>query len=163
MKVRKMALSGAAVITKSLCLIFFASTFVIPLVSSALTCRDENGDPVDWYIIYKLPHLQKHPNPLIRRGIGYFYMDANRPEFALSAKNLTLKDHAIAHTLAGVYDNADNPDVAYTLYNDQIPGGGWSVKFGHTKGALALDQESGWWLIHSLPHFPPKAEDGYSL
>ena len=140
-----------------------AVVFLVPSVTCDLTCRDENGDPVDWFIIYKLPHLRHHPDALVREGIGYFYMDARRPEFSLSRKNLTLADHAIAHTLGGVYENADNPDVGYVLYNDQIPGGGWSEKFGHTKGALALDSQTGWWLIHSLPHFPPKAADGYSL
>jgi len=147
-------------------IIFFLTTalFLTRFVSGELTCRDESGNPVDWFVIYKLPHMKRHPNALIRKGIGYFYMDANRPAFDLSDRNLTLKDHAIAHTLAGVYDNYNNKDdIGYVLYNDQVPGGGWSEKFGHTKGALALDAESGWWLVHSLPHFPPKAEDGYSL
>ena len=149
--------------TNVLFLLTLICVAAVAFVHGDLTCRDENGDPVDWFIIYKLPHLKKHPNPLVRKGIGYFYMDAHRPEFVLSDRNLTLKNHAIAHTLAGVYDNADDDHVGYALYNDQIPGGGWSEKFGHTKGALALDEKSGWWLVHSLPHYPPPADEGYSL
>jgi hypothetical protein len=45
----------------------------------------------------------------------------------------------------------------------QLPDRNWSRTYGHTKGDLALDRSSGWWLVHSLPRFPPKAEDGYSL
>ena len=79
---------------------------VVPFVNGDLTCRDENGDPVDWFIMYKMPRLKHHPEPLVREGIGYFYMDANRPEFVLSTKNLTHKNHALFYTLAPVYDSA---------------------------------------------------------
>lgn len=143
--------------------ILLSATIAVPGVHCALTCRDEDGSPVDWFIIYKLPHMREHGNPLVREGIGYFYMDANHPHFTLSERNLTLKNHAVAHTLAGIYDNVDDSKIGYALYNDQVPGGGWSEKFGHTKGALALDRESGWWLVHSLPHFPPHGNDGYTL
>ena len=32
---------------------------------------------------------------------------------------------------------------------------------GHTKGAIAFDNESGFWMVHSVPHYPPAATDGY--
>ena len=136
---------------------------VVPFVNGDLTCRDENGDPVDWFIMYKLPRLRKHPEALVREGIGYFYMDANQPEFTLSKNNLTHKDHALFHTLAPVYESDPDSDIGYVFYNDQTPDGQWSLKYGHTKGSLALDQRSGWWLIHSLPHFPNEVSYGYGM
>lgn len=33
--------------------------------------------------------------------------------------------------------------------------------YGHTKGAVAFDMQSGFWLIHSVPRFPAKASTGY--
>ena len=33
---------------------------------------------------------------------------------------------------------------------------------GHTKGALAFDGETGFWLVHSVPRYPPAAADGYA-
>ena len=136
---------------------------VVPFVNGDLTCRDENGDPVDWFIMYKMPRLKHHLEPLVREGIGYFYMDANRPEFVLSTKNLTHKNHALYHTLAPVYDSALDSDLGYVFYNDQTPDGKWSEKYGHTKGSLALDQKTGWWLVHSLPHFPNELAYGYGM
>jgi len=32
---------------------------------------------------------------------------------------------------------------------------------GHTKGVVAFDGESGFWLIHSVPRYPPMVSDGY--
>jgi len=155
-------------------LFLFLAIAVVPFVNGDLTCRDENGDPVDWFIMYKMPRLKHHPEPLVRKGIGYFYMDANRPEFVLSTKNLTHKNHALFYTLAPVYDSASDStmgqkqtivdsDLGYVFYNDQTPDGKWSEKYGHTKGSLALDQKSGWWLVHSLPHFPNELAYGYGI
>jgi len=140
-------------------------TLLLPLVSCEVTCRDENGHPVDWFIIYKAPRLKQHPDPLFAEGIGYFYMDAKKPEFKISDRNLSTTNTAIGHTLADVYTAAqsDSDDVGYMLYNDQTPDHEFSLKYGHTKGDLALDSEMGWWLIHSLPRFPNKGKDGYSL
>lgn len=35
----------------------------------------------------------------------------------------------------------------------------WSK--GHTKGVLGFDAMSGFWLVHSVPKFPPFAKDSY--
>jgi len=133
------------------------------LTESEITCRDENNNPVDWFIVYKLPRIPRHPDPLVSSGIGYFYMDSNDPKFRFGHRKLSTKNHAIANTLRDVYEKKDDPNVGYILYNDQLPDRNWSRTYGHTKGDLALDHNSGWWLVHSLPRFPPKAKDGYSL
>ncbi|XP_068098558.1 deoxyribonuclease-2-beta isoform X3 [Hyperolius riggenbachi] len=51
--------------------------------------------------------------------------------------------------------------TAYMLYNDAPPGVYNLTKHGHTKGILLFDQKQGFWLIHSVPHFPPFPEDGF--
>lgn len=42
----------------------------------------------------------------------------------------------------------------YIAYNDQPPEGDDSVYYGHTKGVVMADRTGGFWLIHSVPHYP---------
>jgi hypothetical protein len=39
-------------------------------------CFDQNGQPVDWWLILKLPALRDNPTPFIAQGYGYAYLDA---------------------------------------------------------------------------------------
>ncbi|KAJ7332553.1 hypothetical protein JRQ81_014733 [Phrynocephalus forsythii] len=53
--------------------------------------------------------------------------------------------------------------TAYVIYNDGPPNNmNYSWTRGHSKGFLFLDQDKGFWVIHSIPEFPPFPEDGYS-
>ncbi|KAK2540259.1 Dnase2b [Columba guinea] len=52
--------------------------------------------------------------------------------------------------------------IAYAIYNDEVPKSNSNAwKRGHTKGFLLLDKSQGFWVIHSVPLFPPIPEDGY--
>ncbi|XP_077870092.1 plancitoxin-1-like [Saccoglossus kowalevskii] len=48
------------------------------------------------------------------------------------------------------------------MYNDEWPNGKTSTNRGHTKGDLCLDDESGFWLVHSTPVFPNFSNESYS-
>lgn len=37
------------------------------------------------------------------------------------------------------------------------------MTLGHTKGVVMGDSESGLWLIHSVPHYPPEAKSNVYL
>lgn len=39
-------------------------------------------------------------------------------------------------------------------YNDEPPESTYSANCGHTKGVLVADDQSGFWMIHSVPKFP---------
>ena len=47
----------------------------------------------------------------------------------------------------------------WLLYNDQPPNGN-TGRYGHAKGIVNVDYQVGFWLIHSVPHFPPAPNGG---
>lgn len=52
--------------------------------------------------------------------------------------------------------------VLYMAYNDQPPEGDDTVYYGHTKGVVMADRTGGFWLIHSVPHYPSVADSQYT-
>lgn len=49
----------------------------------------------------------------------------------------------------------------YAMYNDEPPGEGAVSTYGHTKGVVAFDSQTGFWLVHSTPHFSSAQSAGY--
>ncbi|KAJ8969395.1 hypothetical protein NQ314_001794 [Rhamnusium bicolor] len=45
-------------------------------------------------------------------------------------------------------------DFMYILYNDQPPNRKSKANKGHNKGVVMANNTSGFWLVHSVPHFP---------
>ncbi|XP_044253894.1 plancitoxin-1 [Tribolium madens] len=121
------------------------------IVSSALQCMNENNDPVDWLIVYKLPKL-KHENKLIEDGVGYVYLSSKNTQWTFSKNSINETNSIIATTLQPFYSRLN--ETTYVLYNDQPPNGESNPSKGHTKGVILTNFESGFWLIHSVPHFP---------
>lgn len=118
------------------------------VVSKGVTCLDENMQPVDWWFILKLPD-----------GFRYSYYDSN----STSRKLEPYKDRflnttftgSLASTLHQVYENKRG--LGYAFYNDEFPTSDSQVSTtydAHAKGVLAMDNSSGFWLIHSVPKFP---------
>lgn len=48
----------------------------------------------------------------------------------------------------------------WSLYNDSPPNASYVWNFGHTKGIVMANSEQGFWLIHSVPNFPPVPKSG---
>ena len=122
--------------------------------SGGMQCRDENGFPVDWFVVFKYPD-----------GSSYAYADphhAHSPGLATSPFTLdSSNDGAVAHTLQQVYEG--NPyEVGHVMYNDEWPDAHKHGTGGHTKGVLGFDDSGGFWLIHSVPRFPVPASDKYT-
>ncbi|RWS25138.1 plancitoxin-1-like protein [Leptotrombidium deliense] len=124
-----------------------------------LYCKDENGNDVDWFIIYKLPKINQRELSYFADGLKYAYISGPaikgrsvKKEWKLSKKQIGDQDSILANTLLPVYNNIDK--YSSIMYNDDVPGVGAKTNYAHAKGVLAMDDESGFFLIHSIPRFP---------
>nr|XP_008505480.1 PREDICTED: deoxyribonuclease-2-alpha [Equus przewalskii] len=113
-----------------------------------LTCYGDSGQPVDWFVVYKLP-----------RGLRYKYMDGDSRGWREGADFINSSAGAVGRSLLPLY-RSNASQLAFLLYNDQPPQSSRardSSSRGHTKGVLLLDRDGGFWLVHSVPRFPPPA------
>jgi len=121
----------------------------------AIGCKDESGNPVDWWTIIKVPWLSHSSDTLAATGYAYLYADINTPNLQLTGKRLDSVNSALTHTLNQLY-GADNTNTGWVLYNDQPPeNNSTNPSFGHTKGVMIFDRNGGFWLLHSAPRWPP--------
>jgi deoxyribonuclease-2 len=125
-----------------------------------LQCLDENGKPVDWFVVMKFPRISKSSDPLIKTGEGFVSMTSlDDDDWKMSKVAVGDNSAAAGRTMAPVYE--DN-DFLYIMYNDQPPEGEESGTLGHTKGSVVFDGTSGFWLVHSAPRYVPEQKSGYS-
>ncbi|KAI1891981.1 hypothetical protein AGOR_G00149300 [Albula goreensis] len=134
--------------------------YVLPC-QSEISCRNEDGEPVDWFIMYKLP---KYKIGDVGSGLDYMYLDSTLKDWRMSKFLVNTSQGALGSTLKPLYTGEElrSNSSAYMFYNDAPPLMNYTTKYGHTKGALHFDQSQGFWLVHTVPHFPPFPERGYS-
>ncbi|KAL1131918.1 hypothetical protein AAG570_011529 [Ranatra chinensis] len=82
-----------------------------------------------------------------------------RNNWMVSPKNIFGNTTAVANTLAPYYKRNDSE--LWILYNDQPPNRSHRTSKGHTKGVVGASVIEGFWMIHSVPQFPPSS-DKYS-
>ncbi|XP_028405784.1 plancitoxin-1-like [Dendronephthya gigantea] len=141
-------------------LYFIIHLWKLEQIHSAVSCVGENGKYVDWFIVYKLPKIKESARRYVTMGLGYAYMDSETKQFTLSDKSIGSNVSAVGYTLQQIYAAANG--TGYIMYNDEDPEGHQPLNRGHTKGDLAFDKTSGFWLIHSVPTFPPCATKSYN-
>ncbi|KAK0409544.1 hypothetical protein QR680_004611 [Steinernema hermaphroditum] len=145
--------------------------------ASAISCKDQNNNDVDWWFAYKMPRLRDSNGMTgIMDGHAFYYLDANKPSFKASSNDLSSQDQAIAYTLAQFYATKDDPSVFHVLYNDEeaVEETGIFEKianitgpqelfseYGHTKGVAFFDKTDGVWYVHSVPKFPSTESYSY--
>ncbi|XP_070547212.1 plancitoxin-1-like [Ptychodera flava] len=138
--------------------------FVVCLFVSAcaaISCKDDQGKNVDWFIIYKVPKILKSKNELMRAGVAYYYFDPSVQTGRLSTVGIDSPNQALAKTLNQIYSNHKSKSVAYLMYSDSWPHQKAKSNRGHTKGDVCLDKTSGFWLVHSVPQFPEYSNRSY--
>ena len=138
---------------------------------SPLGCRDQQGAAVDWYVLYKLPIIHDTGAPFVDDGAGFMHFSSVSTGERWEVSEVSIDDplSAPGRTLSPVYDDPERESLIYVFYNDEHPDGSTSGVKGHTKGVVAFDGDQGFWLVHSVPKFPPPpgeqygfAENGYT-
>nr|XP_054608258.1 deoxyribonuclease-2-alpha isoform X2 [Nothobranchius furzeri] len=102
------------------------------------------------FILYKLPITYEV-------GLSYMYMDESTKGWTLSTKEISRRTGSLGNTLKPLLDFYDKKTegFGYILYNDQPPDKyNAPSSFGHSKGVVMLDRQTGLWLSHSTPKFP---------
>ena len=132
-------------------------------VRGEISCKNNAGEDVDWFIIYKTPQMSSN----IGHGIKYFYMDSDLSDEPMKwvpgDGHITQNDNALYHTLQSVFSSKNPGQKEHYMYSDEPPViGGADDKFGAAKGVVSYDSEGGYWLIHSVPEFPPLSHHRYS-
>ncbi|KAK1165398.1 deoxyribonuclease-2-beta [Acipenser oxyrinchus oxyrinchus] len=125
-----------------------------------ISCRNEAGDPVDWFVIYKLPQYKINE---MGSGLDYMYLDPSVEDWQLSKFLVNTSQGALGETLGQLYQahKHQSNTTGYLMYNDDPPSLDYQKGHGHTKGALHFNKDQGFWLSHSIPRFPPFPERGY--
>ncbi|XP_054870978.1 deoxyribonuclease-2-beta-like [Amphiprion ocellaris] len=133
-------------------------TLCCSVFKAEISCRNEAGDPVDWFVFYKLPHRR-----VLEEGSGveYMYLDSESGSWQRSQFLINSSRGAIAETLNQVYKGYMSNSSVYAFYNDGPPVLDYIKGYGHSKGVLLFDHSQGFWLSHSIPHFPSFPERGY--
>ncbi|XP_063702793.1 plancitoxin-1-like [Culicoides brevitarsis] len=135
------------------CLVFVSSA------SASIGCRDENNKIVDFTYLYKLPDDPPAQTVFKSDGFRYAFMTSSSLNgiWIDSSRNITQKDSIPGLTLTQMYGNAK---ILAILYNDQSPSENDDSSKGHSKGVIVSDGTQGFWIVHSIPRFPPELEVG---
>nr|AAF76893.1 deoxyribonuclease II beta [Homo sapiens] len=132
------------------------------LGAATISCRNEEGKAVDWFTFYKLPKRQNKESG--ETGLEYLYLDSTTRSWRKSEQLMNDTKSVLGRTLQQLYEAyaSKSNNTAYLIYNDGVPKPvNYSRKYGHTKGLLLWNRVQGFWLIHSIPQFPPIPEEGY--
>ncbi|KAF7997726.1 hypothetical protein HCN44_009124 [Aphidius gifuensis] len=128
-----------------------------------IQCKDETGNNVDWFVMYKIPKIAESANPVIRKGVAYMFMTNNTVNdgWQLSKRDISSVDSIPGKTLESLYNDKVAEKLAWLVYNDQPPNTNSShSKYGHAKGVIMTNENQGFWLIHSVPSFPSMPRTG---
>lgn len=116
---------------------------------SSFSCKDENGNDVDGWVGIKQ-----------FGGYEYYYYTSSTWKKSKYLLDQT-SDGMVMKTLQPLY-NANTTEIAYAIYNDEYPPQGKSASstYAHAKGIIMTGSTQGFWLVHSMPNWPNRIEDG---
>lgn len=147
----------------SLILLLFYFLPAVFAVADRIGCRDEDGNLVDWFYLYKLPNtvdvtVDNNVEKKRETGLNYLFVTSSSSKWIFSDKLINDSSSMPGLTLAELYRKDKNNRIKL-LYNDEPPNDKSDEIRGHTKGVLVANDISGFWMIHSVPKFPPPIED----
>jgi hypothetical protein len=137
-----------------------------PVPTGSVEPRDMNGNPVDWWVIIKYPHeldnksktnckcyeCEGTPKPGSGNGACYFYADSNNQELTWYGEGNCINtcNNAMSRTIAQA-----NSNNKFGTWNDQPEiGNNCGAPHAHSKGMVCYDQNGGFVLNTTTPHFP---------
>ncbi|KAH7638933.1 deoxyribonuclease ii family protein [Dermatophagoides farinae] len=134
-----------------------------------LSCMNEKGHPVDSFIGYKVPKLEKSNDSLVRNGLQYLYVipssssSSTSRSWTFGQRSLNDSRSILGATLKSILKNENNKHYNLIFYNDQKPSTRTrsSSTGAHAKGILAMYGKTGFWLLHSIPQFPIVSDESY--
>lgn len=153
-------MSKMAIYLNSCSQIIIVLSWCTVVYSADISCKNEAGEPVDWFVIYKLP---RNKIGEVGTGVDYMYLDPKIGSWQMSKFMVNTTQGAMGRTLSQLYTGQayrSNSSV-YAIYNDAPPILKYSLEYGHTKGMLLFDRSQGFWLSHTIPRFPSFPERGY--
>ena len=121
--------------------------------SERRVCRNQNGDEVDWFLIFLLP-LKTTENIL-----SYYYIDDTMNELKLFEHS----DNTFPPNTLTKYALSKETDFNFFFWNDDNTTKnmdklslGDSSYYAHSKGGLVYDNDTGAFLLTSLPRYPTR-------
>lgn len=136
--------------------LIFMTISVCLRVGLSLRCKNEAGTEVDWWFMIKYPDAASQS----LGGAYYSAMDSESKSWAASSISVESSSSILGVNLDPIYASPKG-DISYVFYSDQHPDGTWTRDYGHSKGVIAYDSESGFFLQHSVPKFPNYVDQGY--
>ena len=127
------------------------SSAVVWTAVAGLSCMGDDGNPTDHWTGIKANNNHHM----------YYYAQAST-SFVQSPYGVDQDvNGAIMQTVLPLYDPAVNSTLGYVMWNDAPPGDySPGSYYAHSKGVLATDGTSGFWLTHSMPNWPDFPADG---
>lgn len=140
-------------------LLFFGFFAEVLTIADRIGCRDESGELVDWFYLYKLPSRHEGEELNGVGGLRYLYVTSlSFSDWTMSERFVNETNSMPGKTLSMIYER--NPDNLVMIYNDEPTKGETDGTRGHTKGVVVANDISGFWLVHSVPKFPPALDEG---
>ena len=146
-----------------LCGVMLVLVTVVLVTAPPLSCRDQDGAAVDWFVLYKLPAIRDTGVQFVGDGVSFLHFSSASAgeRWTLSAVPINASHSAAGLTLRPLYQHPTRKSLIYVFYNNEKPDGSVTGTKGHTKGVVAFNGDHGFWLVHSVPHFPPPPWRGY--
>lgn len=102
------------------------SSLVFVSSRESLSCRNEEGLAVDWFVVYKIPYLQQDPSSTLKSGFAYAFISGppigrsnqgrNQQGWTLSTKLITSTNSIFAQTLNPIFE--DSNSYTHLMYSD---------------------------------------------
>uniref|UniRef100_A0A182QG06 Uncharacterized protein n=1 Tax=Anopheles farauti TaxID=69004 RepID=A0A182QG06_9DIPT len=119
--------------------------------------------------MYKLPkESSERDSPT--NGLRYVYVSskddtgpkASPLQWHSGRYNMNQSESAPGRTISPATQHTTTSTIFTILYNDEPTNAPVDFQRGHSKGVVSTDSTTGFWLIHSVPKFPPEIGAGYS-